>query len=600
MMFSYCTLDDYLQIQSLLQHEQRRRDRAIQQHVQQHHEALRRRRAQQYRLARAMHNLKMLKETYRRERAYRIQRYMEYYRNQTLIAAVEDAFYRQCLASAIEQRRAEAVRQQYRQIEQQQQLNYSNYSNNQEAEDSDEDDDKGFEDFHATQLAELLRLLFDRQQLEEQVKQQQQAQPNNPEQQQQQQREVTDASDQEEAHDLWNYITHLQDEQKDKVEQPKRVKEQTASAAGDENEAMGPEPEPATRVLESMQQPAISAAPDSNGQQVDGYDELVNQDVNKILHRQQAHVREPEAVNVIDNRAGAPERPYMESTNINNDDEYDNDVDQEEASPPLQDRVLNLKDLLDQLVSDESSDHAASTSPDAEQDADKFSKTAADYDDDGVEDDDDAVLFEPKSVVTDAEPTPQQEDAPAINTPQRTQPTATTQPNQQQEQEDLVHKIAEQQKQNLPPADPAKYEELQQVDRQLQEIQANRLATVLRTPLQFENKSGTLHLTATTPDNREFLGCEDEIMRTMLKLDTISSNGDEGVRGERKALVKKAEGMLEQLDGHKQVEWEMARMSKKGGGGERHHKEKNRKNRHHKQKQHRHHQQRSKAGGITV
>ncbi|KAI9256471.1 hypothetical protein BDA99DRAFT_516470 [Phascolomyces articulosus] len=88
-------------------------------------------------------------------------------------------------------------------------------------------------------------------------------------------------------------------------------------------------------------------------------------------------------------------------------------------------------------------------------------------------------------------------------------------------------------------------------------------------------------------------------MRNMLKLDTVQSNGDEGIRNERRALVKKAECMLEQMDEHKQIEWEMARRTSKQ---QQQHKKK--KNRHHNKNRqynnpHRS-SQRNKAGGILV
>ncbi|KAI8149403.1 hypothetical protein BJV82DRAFT_587961 [Fennellomyces sp. T-0311] len=521
-MIGYCTLDDYLQLQLLLQHEQQRRERAIQHHLQ-HHGALRHRNAQQYRLARAMHNLKALKENYRRARAYQIQKYMEYYRNQALAAAVEDAFFRPSLALAIERRRADTIRQQREQAR------------------------GAEEDVHAKQLSNLLRLLFDHQ-FDQEVKQQEY---------QEERSEAND--DDQEAEDLWHYITNLQQQDRESEEEEEEpeyeeidrpfeqspVKEHIpAPIEPDIQEAMQESP-----IRHLAQEPVLSDQPVSFDNRSHGnHNDEVHDAVNKVLHRRTAQAKEPEAVNVIDNRAGVPESPYMEDINPH---EYDNDA---QDDPPLDSSVLNLKDLLNELVSDSSD--CPSPAPD--------------------EKPEDDTLFAPKHVVTAAEPTPQQEHAPVQN--------------QDDDEEDFVHKIAEQQKQNFPPADPAKYEQLQEIDRQLEDIRANRQAKVLSTPLHFQNKAGSLQLTATTPQNREFLGCEDEIMRNMLKLDTIDSNGDEGIRSERKALVKKAESLLEQLDEHKQQEWERVRKPK---AAHHHKKKKNRRPRHHQQ----HH---NKAGGILV
>ncbi|KAG2226437.1 hypothetical protein INT45_000605 [Circinella minor] len=666
-LFNYCTLDDYLQIQALLKYEQRRRENAFQQHMQ-HKEALQKRREQQYRLARAMQNLKILKENYRRERAYRMQRYMNHYRNQAMIAAVEDVFYRQCLASAIEQRRADTIRQQYLQSEEQrqelkrqiklQQQQQQQQQQLQEEEEKDDDDndnddsseDKGFEEFHANQLSELLRLLFSGQ-LEHQVKQQEsQHQPTPPQQEEPQQ--LNDAQDEEEASDLWNYITHLQDEQQeqDKPEQnlmgqkenleEKELKEKEHEEKKHEKleekhheegeKKMEKNSEESTFNPNQQEQGPVTTGLQSNNQNNDDYyDNLINDDVSKVFQRQaaahqQQEVREPEVVNVIDksNRAGVPEQPYMENwDNPQKVGVNQNDVKQEEVDPPLQNRVLNLKDLLNELVSDESSDptttmtnqehsfpHMSNNEKEIINSANnkEDNEDNEDNDDDDDDDENDAMnLFEPKQVVTEAEPTPQptttadDDDEPA-SIPITHHHHHNQQHHHEQPSENLVHKIAEQQKRNVPPADPAKYEELQKVDHLLEEIKATRLATVLKTPLHFENQSGTLQVTARTPSNRQFLGCEDEIMRLMLKLDTIESNGDEGIRGERRALVKKAEGMLEQLDEHKQIEWEMARMTRK----QQHHKKKKKnrqKNRqhHHNNKVH-HPSHRQKAGGIIA
>ncbi|KAI9472231.1 MAG: hypothetical protein EXX96DRAFT_583336 [Benjaminiella poitrasii] len=116
----------------------------------------------------------------------------------------------------------------------------------------------------------------------------------------------------------------------------------------------------------------------------------------------------------------------------------------------------------------------------------------------------------------------------------------------------------------FPKEDPvklAKFEALSRIEQELDAIRQEHEDHVLHVSLDFSpsdtnRASSPDRLDATTLENREFLGYEDEIMKLLLKLDTIESDGDEDVRNERKALVKRAENMLEKLDEFKQREWE--------------------------------------------
>lgn len=75
-------------------------------------------------------------------------------------------------------------------------------------------------------------------------------------------------------------------------------------------------------------------------------------------------------------------------------------------------------------------------------------------------------------------------------------------------------------------------------------------------PLQYQvNDQGGLVLDGNTSNNHQFLMLEDDIIRCMLQLDQILSDGDPVVRDRRRTIVKKAERLLEPLDQHKQAEW---------------------------------------------
>jgi hypothetical protein len=108
------------------------------------------------------------------------------------------------------------------------------------------------------------------------------------------------------------------------------------------------------------------------------------------------------------------------------------------------------------------------------------------------------------------------------------------------------------------PVKLAKYDALNRIEQELVEIQLKN-ATILQNSLDFDtNSHDSDFLRANTANNREFLGYEDQIVKIMLKLDMITSDGDEDIRNERKHLIKRAEKLLEVLDDFKHREWERA------------------------------------------
>lgn len=110
------------------------------------------------------------------------------------------------------------------------------------------------------------------------------------------------------------------------------------------------------------------------------------------------------------------------------------------------------------------------------------------------------------------------------------------------------------------PVKIAKFDALSRIEQELDTIRQQHEDYVLHATLYFPNDNGRVTppntILASTAENREFLGYEDQIMKVMLKLDMIESDGDENIRNERKALVKCAEAMLAKLDEYKQKEWE--------------------------------------------
>ncbi|KAI7905629.1 uncharacterized protein BX663DRAFT_500386 [Cokeromyces recurvatus] len=127
----------------------------------------------------------------------------------------------------------------------------------------------------------------------------------------------------------------------------------------------------------------------------------------------------------------------------------------------------------------------------------------------------------------------------------------------------------------FPKEDPiklSKFEMLGQIEQELDEIRQKHEDHILQASLDFSPSEinrphSPVTLNASTLENREFLGYEDMIMKLLLKLDTIESEGDEEIRNERKSLVKRAESMLERLDEYKQREWERASVSSNSSNG---------------------------------
>ncbi|KAI8338929.1 hypothetical protein BC941DRAFT_421633 [Chlamydoabsidia padenii] len=154
----------------------------------------------------------------------------------------------------------------------------------------------------------------------------------------------------------------------------------------------------------------------------------------------------------------------------------------------------------------------------------------------------------------------------------------------------VVTKPDQNKRDSPPPVNPPKEQEPHSEERQrkLDQLSAveqkldqltndNENDKITRLPLQYQvNDQGGLYLDGNTADNRTFLMYEDEIIRCMIQLDQILSDGDTVVRDRRRQAVKRAEALLEPVDRHKQDEWTRATTKQVGGG-----KKKKQRHRHH-------------------
>ncbi|KAL0082758.1 hypothetical protein J3Q64DRAFT_1172843 [Phycomyces blakesleeanus] len=131
-----------------------------------------------------------------------------------------------------------------------------------------------------------------------------------------------------------------------------------------------------------------------------------------------------------------------------------------------------------------------------------------------------------------------------------------------------------------------KLHQLREIQARLDKLQQEQEIPVLASNLTFQkaergvNKDAII-LTANTPDNRAFLSYEDAIMRTLLELDTIESNGDEMIKCERRGMVKRAEALLEKIDQHRAEEWRKSRKTEKTKLSKSKKKKQHRKHKHH-------------------
>lgn len=526
------TLDDFLQLQSLLNHEQEECDKHIEAchqqnkshvHPDHHHSpTIKFRRAinpqaahesqlEKQRLAQAILALQYLKDQYRRQRAIQIQAYLEEYRRQALIRAVlqeeEERYYRQCIAAALEQRRVNLLWQQFVDAKRQEALvqQLQNQQLNKQEEQVTEDatdDGESYSEYHSQQLADLLKQIFNQQ---------------HPEQ------ERTAENPESETSPNVNVNNKSEDEQQSMAEVWKYLNEQKTDSET-----------PRTAFLSSEHDRVLGAGEEQNSET--------------------SEQQETESI-------GSPASL--------------SDNDQIKALPPLQDHVITLQDLIQKLAAEpvlvgeqynkyDASIQSFTKEPLRETTTPPPTTTNENKDDETEQSKEKTKkAFLPQHILTEAEPTPTLENMP--NTPLDNVSI--------KDDSHFVDTIAAEQQNQEMPADPRKekaFEELDHISDQLSNNSdlVKRWNQVLlhSANLSFnKQQEGTLLLTASTDANRQFLGSEDEIMRVMLKLDSIDSLGDEDIRLKRKSLVKKCEHMLEELDQAKKTQWEKVVSSDKQG-----------------------------------
>ncbi|KAI8065983.1 hypothetical protein BDF21DRAFT_346209 [Thamnidium elegans] len=487
------TLDDFIQLQALLNYEHAERDRHIREcqsnkepiiyiqpatpprYVQFRRDinpqASLQSSLERARLAEALMRLKWLKDQYRRQRALEVQLYLENYRRQALIRSVleeeEERYYRQCIAAAVEKARI-----QLQPVE--------GYRQN----------DEGYDTSRTERLENLLQYIFDHQNLKEVGYE----------------KEVpTEEEQTKNMAQVWKFLS-----------------DQRENEDNDEH---------------------MSSDQEYEGEYDDDEDDSEDDDIDEGGYEEEAKPKETEF-------------------------------------PPIQDHVLPLQKLIQRLASEpvligeqrtEFSDEPKPSGIWAKEVPAKKSPTKKSPTLVPVSTNTSKTAFLPQHIFTEAEPTPTLENMP--NTPLGAQ---EEEEQEQQGFEHFVNTVAAEQKNEEVPTDPRKvkmYQELEKIADLLSDPESDivkRWQFILqggkdgKQRLDFsKQKEGTLLLSASTPFNRQFLGSEDELLRTMLRLDAVDSFGDASIREERKKLVKKCESMLEDLDYYKQSQWEKAMIKNK-------------------------------------
>ncbi|KAI8379988.1 hypothetical protein EDC96DRAFT_561405 [Choanephora cucurbitarum] len=557
-------LNDFLQLQALLDYEQQERDRHIaacqrkQDYYPPRHSnpsyavplfrqraiddvSARQSLAEKQRLEQAILKLKYLKDQYRRQRNAEIQSYLDAYRRQALIRAVqqeeEERYYRQCIAAALEQQRVNALWQQYlkakqeeeylrQKLEQEHILIAQQAEEKEREEEGDESDeyfeedeeDEGYSKYRTQQLEELLRHVFAHhpQYFEEDYNEKVPLH--------------TSQTGNEDNHDLatdeiWRYLS----DQKHGLESPR------------------------TAFL-STEQEETSTPSDVKGKSVQGDDQEY-----EVEHESDESDAESE-------RQDSSEATSSASTPL----------------PAVQDHVVSLQDLIQKLASEPvlvgqqtASEQLKDTQPLSfysdepkpsgtwinSQPSSENKKTK--YHNEEKQEKDESYL--PQHIFTEAEPTPTRETIPDV--PFNNKEDSDIQVNKEEakktkEESDFVDSVAaEQRKQETNPQKAKQLESLNAIARELEDDSdlVKRWNQVLRSKLNFTKQpEGTLLVTASTDANRKYLGSEDEITRLMLKLDAVDSMGDEQIREKRRTLVKKCEHMVDVLDRMKHLQWQNA------------------------------------------
>jgi hypothetical protein len=676
---SSLTLDDLCQLQSLLSHEHRKREKyavdhhRLHSHPVHHHHELQFRHAmtpavaqrEQERLQVALEHLKVLKEQYRRQRALQIQVYLDNFRRQQLIRAAleeeEERYYRQCISAALEKRRVNSIFNQYllqHQFQQQkleeekfgerllQNEGISEHASAPSKSNQDEDDE-GYSEYHSQQLSELLKQIFNHQPVFD-----------------------NDENDTErEMADVWQYVLDAPGDKRPSYQFDVPMTERGTPS---------PVPhlvtqDPVTAYINQRERAYDDANQDSEKlQQSAKEDDIIQRDdeeekEGKIQSDKTAIKKANEDDVYLKKLQSEQQHEQQTKHKENKIPETDETSEQSDTDslPPLQDHILTLQDLINKLSSEPVMVGEQYAAPEpvkkdvpyldvqpSDKQIPEYSNSQSDLE--TRDENESPVTFMPQSIITSAEPTPtieqsgtdvdekisdfvdsiaaeQKQDLSSgsdnynmFNPRKSAKPKAPVQSkrdeanlletdNVQSQDKSKASDHAnvpqitltnqqplQQQSENVPIIDPialsvepdhpnsienipteGSYQRIpansniahtlerdpakQHIYNQLDQIESkinnpglkSRLDKVLHSKLSFSKEGGgTLLLSASTQADREFLGLEDELMRIMLELDNIISEGDEGIRDYRRTLVKRCESMLDKLDQHKQKEWE--------------------------------------------
>ncbi|KAG2200344.1 hypothetical protein INT47_002258 [Mucor saturninus] len=374
-----------------------------------------------------------------------------------------------------------------------------------------------------------------------------------------------------EAKEIHKHKEHHKETKKHK--HPKKAEKNEIKS--NSNEVIGNHPEEPNRKKEEKRKYAHET--NEKKEQVNEQKKEVNEKKEEANEKKEEANEKKEEVNEKKEETDEQKEGYVhnepkgdnkaEETMHSNEEADDKNFDYDIDFPPLQKHVVPLQDLIQRLASEpvligEQQTHFSDEPKPSGIWAKKSHAKSPPPPPLSTQREDKKATFLPQHIFTEAEPTPTLENMP--NTP-------LGQEEEGEESQHFVNSVAAEQKNEIVPPDPKKtkmLEELESIKHQLQDDDSElvkRWKHVLQggddgsQHLEFsKQQQGTLVLTATTGFNRQFLGSEDELVRTLIRLDAIDSMGDECIRKKRKSLVKTCESMLDKLDAYKQTQWEKA------------------------------------------
>ncbi|KAK9766760.1 hypothetical protein K7432_003921 [Basidiobolus ranarum] len=98
-------------------------------------------------------------------------------------------------------------------------------------------------------------------------------------------------------------------------------------------------------------------------------------------------------------------------------------------------------------------------------------------------------------------------------------------------------------------------QQLRDYEKEIDQIKEQQGSKVLSHPLKFTSSSGDSIKVPAVKENQNYLGYEDALLKMLIRIDSVDSLGTDIIRDARRALVKKTQLFLDQLDDYKNEQY---------------------------------------------